>query len=333
MVLFVYQKSHTSYSLCKTTVLHGYMSRWCEIPSGIPQGSILGPLLFTLCVSDIKYCFHNSRILLYADDMKILKLVSTQSDTKELQGDLDRLVSYCHINKLELNVDKCFYVSFTRKNSIIGNGYTFNGVDISKVTKIKDLGVIFDSKFTFDSHVDYIIKKASKALGFIIRNSVHFRSLKPLKVLYCSYVRSHLEYASQVWNPQYDVYIHRIESIQAKFLRYLDFRARQFSVDYDHRCNRYHFLPLENRRKVNDICYLVSVANGSIDSPELLTNINLYANQNSLRKRPLLHIPFSSTNYRRNSFSLRSAIMFNSLSPDLHIDLFCTSTKDIKKKI
>lgn len=262
--------------------------------------------------------------------MKVLKLVRTLSDAEQLQKDLDSFVLYCKTNKLQLNVAKCCHIIFSRQKSLIGPGYFLEGHKIIKVNSIRDLGVIHDSKLVFDDHIESIVNKASKALGFIIRSCSSFRSLKPIKVLYCSFVRSHLEYASQVWNPQYEVYKSRIESVQRKFLRYLDYKAGQSSTDYKHRCKRYHFLPLDLRRKINDICFLVNVANGSIDCPELLSKILLRTNQNSLRQRPVLHAQFAATNYRRNAFCIRSVKAFNSLPPNLEVDLFCTNARKIR---
>ncbi|CAK1580774.1 unnamed protein product [Parnassius mnemosyne] len=315
----------------QAVVLRGYMSGWCSIPSGVPQGSLLGPLLFTIFIADIKSCFKNSLILLYADDMKILKTIHNLTDVKQVQEDLNRFSDYCKLNKLQLNISKCSHMTFTRQRSSIGFGYTLHNQTISRVNHIHDLGVIHDNKFIFDKHIEYIVNKASKALGFILRTSSCFRSLKAVKILYCSYVRSHLEYASQVWNPQYIVYISRIESIQKKFLRYLDFKAQINSANYLERCKRYHFLPLEYRRKVNDICFLVNIVNGSIDSSELLTHIMIRTDLMRFRQRPLLYIPLASTNYRRNSFFLRSAMEFNRLSSVVDIDLFSTSSKFVKK--
>ncbi|KAJ8732328.1 hypothetical protein PYW08_015058 [Mythimna loreyi] len=126
--------------------------------------------------------------------MKVLKLVRNLSDTAELQSDLDR---------------------YYRTVIIINYGHI-----ITKVNSIRDLGVLHDGKLLFDSHIESIVNKASKELGFIIRNCSVFRSLKSIKVLYCSFVHSHLEYASQVWNPQYEIYKSRIEYVQRKFMRY-----------------------------------------------------------------------------------------------------------------
>jgi hypothetical protein len=81
--------------------------------------------------------------------------------------------------------------------------------------------VIHDSKLLFDEHINAIISKATKALGFLIRNCKDFTNAKTLKILYCSIVSSNLEYVSQIWNPRYASYIDRIENIQKKIIKYL----------------------------------------------------------------------------------------------------------------
>ncbi|KAJ8717226.1 hypothetical protein PYW08_005625 [Mythimna loreyi] len=315
----------------QAVVLKGYVSGWNYVPSGVPQGSILGPLLFTLFISDIHKCFRHSYILLYADDMKIHKVAKNISDAEQLQNDLNRFEEYCVHNKLQLNVAKCFQITYSRQKTIVNFEYKLNDQVLNKVTAIKDLGVKMDYKLLFDQHIDYIVNRASKALGFIIRVSADFRSLKTIKILYCAFVRSHLEYASQVWNPQYEKYKSRIEAVQKKFLRYLDYKARQYSDDYNHRCKRYHFLPLHYRRDINDISFFINIANGSIDCPELLSKLHLRTNLLGLRRRPLMQIASGSTNYRKNTFLLRAAQAFNNIPDDLDVDLFCSKAITVKR--
>lgn len=315
----------------QAVVLNGYKSHWSFIPSGVPQGSLLGPLLFIIFVNDIKHCFIHSRILLFADDMKILKVVNDISDAKLLQDDLHRFDSYCARNKLDLNISKCYVMTFSRKYTTIDVGYTLRNQIINRVENTRDLGVIFDNHLKFDLHIDSIVTKASKALGFVMRTSHSFNDIKVVKILYCAFVRSHLEYASQVWNPQYEVYKSRIEGIQKKFLRYLDFKTRQRSIDYKHRCKKYHFLPLESRRNINDTTFLFNLANASIDCPELLSKVHLRTNQLGFRQRSLLHVPFSRTNFRKNSFLTRVSRTFNRLSIVNDFDLFCSSVSTVRR--
>lgn len=81
----------------------------------MPQGSISGPLLFIIFIMDINKCFVNSKFLLFADDMKILKVIHGDLDIIDLQQDLIRFEQYCVLNRLDLNVSKCFHMTFTRK--------------------------------------------------------------------------------------------------------------------------------------------------------------------------------------------------------------------------
>lgn len=317
----------------QAVVLQGFTSKWTSIPSGVPQGSLLGPLMFVIFINDINSCFISSKILLYADDMKILKPIYGFDEVLDLQSDLLRFEAYCVTNKLDLNVDKCYLVSFTRKHTLIDQGYQLKGRPITRVSEVCDLGVLFDNKLTFEKHVNSCVSKASRALGFIIRTSTSFKSLKSLKILYCAFVRSHLEYASQVWNPRYEIYKSRIEGIQKKFLRFLDFKARQRSRDYEHRCRRYHFLPLHQRRDINDVAYLAGIANGSVDCPQLLTEVSLWAPSRVSRSSKPLYIPWVSTQYRQNAYIIRASHSFNEISNSnaLDIDLFCTKPSTIRK--
>jgi hypothetical protein len=129
--------------------------------------------------------------------------------------------------------------------------------------------------------------------------------------------------------PQYSIYINRIEGIQKRFLRLLDYKAREYSNDYQHRCERYHFLPLKTRRRIAEICFLAQIATGVIDSPELLSKISLNTNMLRFRSRLILHVPFANTNYRQNAFLIRSCDRISKLSFD--IDLFFTSPASIKR--
>lgn len=114
----------------QAVVLNGFISSWRNVPSGVPQGSLLGPLLFTIFIRDIDTCFENSEFLLFADDMKIFRGVNNITDQILLQDDLIRLDNYCNINKLDLNVSKCCTISFTRKRNIFESKYTLKNQEL-----------------------------------------------------------------------------------------------------------------------------------------------------------------------------------------------------------
>ena len=120
-----------------------------------------------------------------------------------------------------LNVNKYFHVTFTRKHDTIKCDYYINGIPIVKADTIKDLGVVFDSKLTFDQYISEITKKATRLLGLILRNCKMFTQAKTKIMLYNSHVRSILEYCSTVWRPYYSTSSLCIERIQKRFLWHL----------------------------------------------------------------------------------------------------------------
>lgn len=200
---------------------------------------------------------------------------------------------------------------------------------------MKDLGVTHDSKLIFDNHINSIISGALRALGFIMRSSTYFTRAKTLKVLYCSYVRSKLEYASQVWNPCYNSYIDRIERIQQKFLKYLCFKLKcpYSSANYFNICKQHHLVPLKQRREIADITFLLNITTGSTDCPELLSKLYFNAPTRSKRYHPPILVGFASSNYRQNSFLKRASRSINELSKELDIDVFNGGIPSVRLKL
>lgn len=317
----------------QAVVINGYSSRWFAVSSGVPQGSLLGPLLFNIFINDVSGCFKYSKFLLYADDMKIFKTINNNRDFINLQHDLTSFEKYCADNKLDLNVKKCYVISFTRRSKQQSYKYLLKGLELQRVKEIRDLGVIHDSKLAYGMHIDHIVKKANKVLGFILRTSSQFSSLKVVKVLYCSFVRSILEYGSQIWNPQYNVYISRIEAVQRKFLRFLQFKCKSHDNDYEARCRRQHILPLYERRNIGDVVFLSKICQSSVDSPYLLSKINIKIPNRSCRYPVALDIACSASNYRSNSFLIRSARLYNKLVDCSEFDLFNTKPNTFRNKL
>lgn len=241
----------------QAVVINNYISSWVEVPSGLPQGSLLGPLLFLIFVNDIDKCFHSSELLCFADDMKIFSPISSPTEALALQLDLQRLDDYCSLNKLDLYPSKCSIITFSRKPHVIKVDYFLKGQKIQRCDNIRDLGVTHDSKLLFDRHFDNIVSKASQSLGFIMRMSNSFNDAKTFKILYCTFVRGILEYASQVWSPRYEIYASRLENIQRKFIKYLCYRLKidYKAEDYLRLCARFHILPLVTRRHIADVTY------------------------------------------------------------------------------
>lgn len=199
--------------------LSGHESRKFAVKSGVPQGSHLGPLLFILFMDDVTKIF-KSMELLYADDLKLCGKVKSVADAIQLQMDLDSLSNWCKLNRLDRNIDKCMVMSYFRIRSPIHFQYSIDGIALSRVRMIQDLGVWMDEQLNFDRHIEFVTSKAYSMLGFIKRICKQFTSIEALKSVYFAHVRSYLEYASVVRHPYQLVHMNKIESIQKKFLIY-----------------------------------------------------------------------------------------------------------------
>lgn len=317
----------------QAVVLNNYISSWVLVPSGVPQGSLLGPLLFIIYVNDIDSCLTSSKLLCFADDMKIYATISSTADMTAFQTDLQCLEVYCQKSKLDLNPKKCSVVTYSRGRSVLATTYTLGGHILPRCSTIRDLGVQHDSKLIFDKHVDAIVAKASKSLGFIMRLSKCFTQAKTLKILYCTFVRSHLEYASEIWSPCYHKYIDRIERVQKRFIKFLCFHQRvpYRSDNYLSLCKKYHLLPLSNRREISDCIFLLKTVRGDINCSDILSTFYFNVPSKSKRFNPPLRVPFASTNYRRNSYVVRVSNYFNKVCKQFDLDLFKTSVTSAKK--
>lgn len=272
---------------------------------GVPQGSNLGPLLFVLFFNDVSHVLSNCYLLFYADDLKIYLIVRSINDCRQLQEQLDLFVSWCTLNHLSISVSKCCIISFRRMKSPVLYNYAINGTILNRVDNVKDLGVLLDHQLTFKMHYSETVDKANRQLGFIFKIASEFDDPLCLKSLYCSLVRSILEFASVIWSPYDAVWIARIESIQRRFVR-CALRSLPWSdplrlPPYEHRCALLGIETLEERRKMNQAVFGAKVLRSEIDSPALLRQLNIYAPQRVLRSRQLLYQPPRRTMYGSNN--------------------------------
>jgi hypothetical protein len=185
--------------------VNGYASKSFKQESGVPQGSVLGPLFFNIFINDLVDDLDVPH-LLFADDMKIYLAIDSIDDALRLQDCIEEISRRCKLNNLVLNHLKCSIVSFTRKTKPLLFDYKINGSILTRRESIRDLGVIFDSKLSFGEHIRTIAGTAFRALAFVLRAGREFSDVATLKLLYITYVRFRLEYASLVWSPIYDVH-------------------------------------------------------------------------------------------------------------------------------
>ena len=194
--------------------INGTQSSPKPVLSGVPQGSILGPVLFLLYVNDITN-YINAKLRLFADDCTLYSEIQSSQDCLSLQNDLDQLSSWSKSWQLNFNVKKCYHLGITCKKFPTLFQYTLNGLHISKVNSTRYLGVTISSNLSWNTHVDNICKNADSTLGLLCR-VLGGCSHKVNDMAYRTLVRPKLEYASSVWNPYRQHNISEIESVQRR---------------------------------------------------------------------------------------------------------------------
>ena len=205
--------------------INNCISARINVSSGVPQDSHLGPLLFCIYINDLHSQIKNSNILIYADDVKIYRAVGSPDDTMLLHEDLLSLSNWSILNGLSLNVAKCSVISFSRKRNGLSREYSVNGINLERVGLVKDLGVLFYSALTFSPHVEYIVSKSLRTLGFVKRSTAEFRDVTTISYLCKTLISPMITYCAQIWSPFTDTLMKKLESVQHKCLRYLTYKA------------------------------------------------------------------------------------------------------------
>ena len=193
-------------------IVDGEESEWKDVVSGIPQGSVLGPILFVCFVNDLPSVV-TSRVLLFADDTKIFTEVPVNQQT--LQQDLDKLQIWSNEWQLRFNATKCKVMHLGKQSDPASYSMTSDGkaVTLKTIQMEKDLGVNVDADLVFDQHVAVLTKKANKLLG-MLRRSFTPLDEELLPLLCKAIVRPHLEYCNVAWQPKWKKEREELKAIQ-----------------------------------------------------------------------------------------------------------------------
>ena len=199
-------------------VFNNHNSEITDIRCGVPQGSILGPLFFSICINDLKNASNKCKFLMYADDTTIyfnIEDFNTNNLEAEINKELEQVNTWLKVNKLSLNVGKTKMMIFHRKRKHIPElKVLIDGCNIECVNSFNFLGIMLDQGLSWNNHVDLVKKKVSKVIGILYRLKNIFPS-EVLKTLYSSLIASYLNYGLLLWGKQ----SHKVEILQKKAIR------------------------------------------------------------------------------------------------------------------
>jgi len=311
-------------------VIGNESSSTLAVNSGVPQGSILGPLLFVLFINDLpSELSEGTDIVLYADDTKIWRKITSISDCSILQSDIDSLSYWARVNKMKFHPSKCKVLAITNRSVDFYRSYVYNldGTVLELSDSEKDLGVDVTPKLSWSLQCNRLYSKACQQLGIVRRNSHIIVDVRSRRALYLSIVRSQFENCSIIWRPTTSVLSKKLESLQKRAIKWIlsEDNCSYTDEQYITKCRSVNILPLMKKFDLNDLIFFHKVLNKLI--PVTLPHyLSFYRGSSRLRQchydnhsiissiiPKTSQLATTSNNPLNRSFFYRTHILWNTL--------------------
>lgn len=296
-------------------------SRSCVL-SGVPQGSVLGPLLFLVLIGDIdaskKHCFVSS----FADDTRAAAGVSCHTDQENVQKDLETIYTWSRINNMQFNNDKFERIAYGRNTDLKNHVYlSADNSPIPTTNDAKDLGVKMSADATFSTHISQISDKATKLASWILRTFIS-REKAVMLTLWKSLVLCRLEYNCPLWNSAKIGEIKALEAVQRTFTSKI---AGMDALNYWDRLVALNLYSLQRRRERYDAIYVWKIIENKVPNISGGTNrqISIVSSADSRKGRSChMYCPLKSASCKvksivYNSFPVRAVKTFNILPREI----------------
>ena len=245
-------------------------SDWIDIINGVPQGSILGPLLFTILVSDIRRYIYNGSYHAYADDLQLyypMKPRDANENIPLVNEDLERISEYCHRSALRLNEGKCYYMFVGSRpaiksiNEIPLTNISINNKPIKRVEHVRNLGLTYDEILSWRKHVNLCVSRAMSNFICISRFK-RFLSLEAKMMLCESMVLSQFNFCDAVYL-NIDIYLqNKIQKIQNMCLRFIFDTKKYSGNNYDQLRSNLKWMDMKERQISHSLVTLFKILNG-----------------------------------------------------------------------
>ena len=298
--------------------VNGEYSEVFDVLSGVPQGSVLGPLLFLIYINLLVETAGDADLYLYADDLKLFKEIKSTDDNDILQQNLTNLQEWTTKSLLRFHPDKCevMQIKSKRAENTCGH-YKIENNYLKNVAEVKDLGVHFDSNLTFENHINKKVNKANALVGMIRRTFVYMDK-QMFKHLFVSIVRPHLEYAAPVWNPHQKALINLLENVQRRATKLI---PGMKELSYKERLILLKLPTLQYRRYRGDMIELYKLSHGIYDEDVAKDFISFGSKHKSGYHLRGHHLSIYKEKYvkdiRKNVFKCRTVDQWNCLPRDV----------------
>ena len=302
----------------QVTVINNVKSETCTVRCGVPQGSILGPLLFLLYINDLPNCSLRSDVRMYADDTNLTYASANPGELfSSLTHDLGNLKQWLDCNRLSLNVVKTKYLFTGTRHKISllpeDSEICLDGHEIERVKTYKCLGVMLDETLSWNEHISEVTLKVAKVLAALRR----LRPVCPQQILttiYKSLVLPHLDYCSAVWGsigPGLSQKLQKLQNRAARIITGADWDVRSAQILQD-----LNWISLADRRTKQMEILMFKAANKQLPEyiSEKFTNVNTIHRHNLRGSEHNLFIPRPCTEALKKSFQYRGAVLWNGLS-------------------
>lgn len=291
--------------------INGSFSEYCDVTSGVPQGSVLGPLLFLLFINDLPDCIAFCPVKLYADDAKLCSAITSTNDIDNLSSDLKSVVTWSDTWNLKLSLKKCSCLHIGSQNC--NNIYSVQASDLLNVDSVRDLGVIMSHNLCFTPHCTLIFRKSMQIVNLIFK-AFSCKKIDFYKRMFVTYIRPHLEYCCTVWSPSKVSDIDMVERVQRNFTSRIP-GLRNFC--YVERLEILDLQLLEFRRILFDLFFLFKILHNIVvcDVREFI----VFSDGITRGNGRLILLPSFKKECTRRSYIIRVIRYWNALPSDIQL--------------
>ena len=307
---------------------NGVKSKSSEVKSGVPQGTVLGPVLFLILINDIDADI-NSIVSLFADDTRIAKQIADEEDVESLQSDLNRLYSWQVQNNMQFNGGK-FEILRYGKNTTLKESTSYFTPNYEEIIEekecLRDLGIIMSNDCSFSSHVEAVCSQVRKKSGWILR-TFQSRETTLMKFLWKTLVQGHIDYCSQLYFPTKSSDMEKVENLQRTFTSKI---PEVRSLNYWERLAHLKIYSQQRRMERYRVIYAWKILEGLAPNCGLQETISIRRGREI--KIPLVKGSGRIKTLREGSFQIHGGKLFNSLPKKLR-DLTKISIEDFKSNL